>query len=189
MKNIITIILLAISFTSHAQADKTEIKEQKADRKQDIRENAAEHKALSKLKVDYNLFRRQMLALKEYGDERKKIPDLQKASKMTVKIVAYVDSVDADDSAKTLLGYIAENVGDNSTNIFEITYDRAQKKITAVKPTGETSDIEQDENGDTRTPGAKKAPGKKSKGDDDDDENLDEPDPLKRKSPEPVDKE
>ena len=189
MKNIITILfLLLISIPTHAQVDKADVKEQKADRKQDIRENAAEHKALSKLKVDYNLFRRQMIALKEYGDERKKIPAIQKASKMTVKIVAYIDSVEADDSSKTLTGFIAENVGDNSTNIFEITYDRSQKKITAVKPTDETSDIEQDENGDTKKPGPKKAGAKKSKGDDDDDD-IEEPNPGKRKSPEPVDKE
>ena len=182
MKNISTILfLLLISITSHAQIDKADVKEQKADRKQDIRENAAEHKALSKLKVDYNLFRRQMIALKEYGDERKKIPAIQKASKMTVKIVAYIDSVEADDSSKTLTGFIVENVGDNSTNIFEITYDRAQKKITAVKPTGETSDIEQDETGDTKKPGPKKATTKKPKGDDDDDDDTDEPASKKKK--------
>ena len=184
MKNIVTILfLLALNITTHAQADKQEVKEQKADRKQEIRENAAEHKAISKQKVDYNLFRRQMLQLKEYADERKKIPDLQKASKMTVKIVAYIDSLDgADDSSKTLIGFIAENVGDNSTNIYEITYDRAQKKITTVKPTGETSDIEQDENGDTKKPGVKKTVKKKTKTDDDDDEEED-PNPKKKKDP------
>ncbi len=183
MKNIIiTLLLLTITFTSHAQVDKSDAKEAKTDRKQDIRENAAEHKQLSKQKVDYNLFRRQMLALKEYGDERKKIPALQKASKMTVKIVVYVDSLDgSDDNSKTLTGYIAENVGDNSTNIYEITYDRAQKKITAVKPTGETSDIEQDENADAKKPAAKKPGAKKAKGDDDDDDGDDEPASSKKK--------
>ena len=167
-------ILLLISFTitSHAQDDKT-------DRKQELRDNAAEKKIASKQKVDYNLFRRQMLTLKEYGDERKKIPALQKATKMTVKIVAYVDSLDdAGDDAKTLVGYISENIGDNSTNIFEITYDRALKKIITIKPTGETPDIEQDD-ADVKKATPKKATTKKAKGDDDDD--ADENPPAKKK--------
>ncbi len=170
MKNIITILFLLASgiITSYAQVDKTDAKEQKTDRKQEIKENAAEHKSLSKLKVDYNLFRRQMIATKEYADERKKIPAIQKASKMIVKIVAYVDSVDADDSTKSLTGFIAENVGDNSTNIFELTYDRGTKKIVTIKPTGETSDIEQDE--DVKKPAAKKTTVKKSKDDEDEDD-------------------
>ncbi len=47
-----------------------------------------------------------MLALKEYTDERKKIPSVQKENKMPVKIVAVVDtSGDMDDEAskKTLI--------------------------------------------------------------------------------------
>ncbi len=168
-KHIFILFLLAFALTSHAQDDKT-------DRKQELRDNAAEKKTASKLKVDYNLFRRQMLALPEYGDERKKIPALQKASKMAVKIVAYVDSIDdAGDDVKTLMGYIIENVGDNSTNIYEITYDRATKKITTVKPTGETSDIEQDD-ADTKKTSPKKTTAKKTKGDDDEDQ------PAKKKS-------
>jgi len=175
MKKQLTIIfLLAFAITSHAQDDKTE-------RKQEIRDNAAEKKVVSKLKVDYNLFRRQILTLPEYGEERKKIPALQKASKMTVKIVAYVDSVDdAGDDLKTLIGYISENVGDNATNIYEITYDRALKKITTVKPTGETSDIEQEDNGDVKKAAPKKAATKKTKGDDDDEDGEDDQ-PAKRK--------
>ena len=182
MKHYITVILLvALSITSYAQANKPD-KNDKADRKQEIRENAEEHKALSKQKVDYNLFRRQMLALKEYGDERKKVPALQKASKMTVKIAVYIDSLnDAGDSAKTLVGYITENVGDNSTNIFECTYDRTTKKITAVKATGETSDIEQDESAaEPKKTSVKKTTAKKSK-DDDDDDDGDEEKPTNKK--------
>ena len=174
-KHIAILFLLAFTITAHAQDDKTE-------RKQDLRDNAAEKKLVSKQKVDYNLFRRQMLTLKEYGEERKKIPALQKASKMTVKIVAYVDSLDdAGDDAKTLIGYISENVGDNSTNIYEITYDRALKKITTIKPTGETSDIEQEDNADIKKTTPKKATTKKPKGDDDDDD-ADENPPAKKKS-------
>ena len=166
-KHLIIIFLLALATTSSAQTKK----EERDERIQDIHQNAAEKKIVSKLKVDNNLFRRQMLALPEYADERKKIPALRNASKMPVKIAVYVDSLgDAGDEAKTLTGYICENIGDNSTNIFEITYDRAAKKITAVKPTGETSDIEQDNDTEIRKPGVKKPAAKKNKGEDDDDD-------------------
>ena len=169
------LFLLVLTIIAQAQDDKTE-------RKQELRDNAAEKKIVSKQKVDYNLFRRQMLTLKEYGDERKKIPALQKASKMTVKIVAYVDSLDdAGDDAKTLMGYICENVGDNTTNIYEITYDRATKNITTIKPTGETPDIEQEDNADVKKASPKKTTAKKPKGDDDDDD-ADENPPTKKKS-------
>jgi hypothetical protein len=174
-KHLVVLLLLTCSIIARAQDDKTE-------RKQELRENAAEKKVASKQKVDYNLFRRQMLALKEYADERKKIPALQKASKMTVKIVAYVDSLDdAGDDAKTLMGYISENIGDNTTNIYEITYDRALKKITTIKPTGETPDIEQDD-ADAKKPATKKTTAKKAKGDDDDDDDAEEPQPAKKKT-------
>ena len=179
-KHFIIIFLLAFAASSFAQTNK-DTKDDKVERKQEIRENAAEKKIVSKLKVDNNLFRRQMLALPEYADERKKIPALQKASKMPVKIAVYVDSLgDAGDEAKTLTGYICEIVGDNSTNIFEVTYDRALKKITTVKPTGETSDIEQDNDTEVKKAGAKKPAAKKAKGDDDDDD-ADEDAPAKKK--------
>jgi len=160
-------LLLFISISSYAQTDKEE-------RKQDIRDNADERKRITKEKVDYNLFHRQLIALKEYADEREKIPALQKASKMPVKIVTSIDSLDeqADDSKiKTITGYITENVGDNSVNVYEVTYDRTLKKIVSVKATGETSDIEQEDATDNKT-GAKKA-GAKKNGDDDDDPDED----------------
>ena len=70
-------------------------------------------------------------------------------------------------------------VGDNSVNVYEITYDRSLKKIVSVKATGETSDIEQDES-DKKT-GVKKTNAKKKKGDDDDDD-TDEDAPFKKKT-------
>ena len=183
MKNIVSLLfLLTIGISSYAQTDKD-------DRKQEIRDNAQEKKTISKEKVDYNLFRRQMLALKEYSDERKKIPALQKASKMPVKVIAYVDSLDgAGDNAenKTLIGYITEIVGDNATNIYETTYDRALKKIITVKATGETSDIEQEETGTKKTI-EKKSTAKKAK-DDDDDDDADDDKPVKKKDIDPNDK-
>ena len=176
-KNILLLFLLALGITSYAQDTKSD----KDERQQEIRDNEQERKTVAKQRVDYNLFRRQILALKEYSDERKKIPALQKASKLPVKIVAYIDSVDdAGDEAKnkTLTGYISENIGDNSTNIYEITYDRTLKKITTVKATGETSDVEQDETTGKKATD-KKASSKKTKDEDDDD--ADEEKPTKKK--------
>jgi len=176
MKNkIIILLLLSFNISSYAQTDKD-------DRKQDIRDNPQERKTITKEKVDYNLFHRQIIALKEYADERKKIPALQKASKMPVKIVSTIDSVDdvADNEKnKTLTGYITENVGDNSVNVYEITYDRSLKKIVSVKATGETSDAEQEES--DKNTGVKKTSAKKKKGEDDDDD-VDEDAPSKKKA-------
>ncbi len=171
---IILLLLVFVSITSYAQTDKEE-------RKQDIRETAQERKTITKEKVDYNLFHRQLIALKEYADERKKIPALQKASKMTVKITTSIDSLDeqADDSKiKTITGYITENVGDNSVNVYEVTYDRTSKKIVSVKATGETSDIEQDDVTGKKTT-TKKTSAKK-KGDEDDDDADEDAAPKKK---------
>lgn len=171
-KNIILLFLLAFAFASYAQADKSD----KEERKQEIKANEQERKTLTKERVDYNLFHRQLVALKEYSDERKKIPALQKASKMPVKIVASIDSVDDvgdETKSKTLTGYISENIGDNSTNIYEVTYDRTLKKIISVKATGETSDIEQEETTGKKTT-EKKTSVKKTKDEDDDDADEDQ---------------
>lgn len=82
------------------------------------------------LKNDMVIFKKQILGLKEYALERKKIPDLQKTSKMAVKVTAVIDSESTENSAesKTLIGYIKQDVGDNTTNMYELTYDRAQKR-------------------------------------------------------------
>ena len=172
------LFLFALTTTAFAQSDKSD----RDDRKQEIRDNTQERKAIAKEKVDYNLFRRQMLALPEYIDERKKIPALQKASKMSVKIVAYVDTVDnlGDDAKNTpLTGYISEVVGYNTTNMFEVSYDRALKKIVAVKATGETSDIDAPDDAAKTTPG-KKATTKKAK-DEDEDDDADDDKPAKKR--------
>jgi hypothetical protein len=175
-KYIPVLFLLLLSLASYAQTDKDE-------RKQDIRDNANVRKINTKEKVDYNLFHRQLIALKEYSDEKKKIPALQKASKMMVKITTSIDSLDdPEDDAKnkTLTGYITENVGDNSVNVYEVTYDRASKKIISVKTTGETSDVEQEDATDKKN-NSKKASAKKTK-DDDDDDNANDDKPSKKKS-------
>ena len=123
-------------------------------------------------KTDIIAFHRQILTLKEYMDERAKIPSLQKANKVTVKVKAIVDStvdMDAEEDAKAtkLKGYIRQQIGDPSVNLSEITYDRTKKKITAVVPTGDTLDSAAAAV-KAKKPEAKKAAPRKPKDEDDD---------------------
>lgn len=175
MKHILTLLLLVTSIACFAQTDKTDLQERKADNRQRYEERTSK----AKEKVEYNLFRRQMLVLPEYVEERKKIPALQKATKTPVRVVVYIDSLNDAEDNKTLTGYIREDAGDNTANVYEVTYDRAQKKITAVKPTGESIDIEKDDA--TDKPVKEKTIRKKSKDDDDDDDADEKPAKTKHK--------
>lgn len=140
------------------------------------KEEKEEKKAASKQKVEYNVFRRQILTLPEFGDERRKVAELQKGMKQQVKLVAYVDSTNDAEDAKTLAGYIRENVGDNTTDVYEVTYDRALKKITAVRPTGDKLELDKDEKPVKKSAAASK----KQK-----DEDADEEEPAAKKKPQP----
>jgi len=177
MKHKFTLLFLlsiAMCITSFAQKEKMD-KDEK-DEKRDARTTRI------KDKTDYALFHRQMLSLKEYGDERRKIPNLQKANKMTVKVSAVVDTtIDADDEAgnKTLIGYIKEDIGDNSSNVYEVTFDRTQKKIVGVKYTGEANEVEKEDKAAPKKAAPAKAIRKKNK-DDDDDDDQDEEKPSKK---------
>jgi hypothetical protein len=162
------LLFILLSTAVFAQADKDEKKEERAERK-----------AAAKDRVDYNVFRRQILATKEYSDERHKMQGLQKNTKEPIKVVAYVDSTESED-VKLLTGYIAVNVGDNSTNVYEFKYDRAAKKIATSKPTGETVEIEAEEKPTARNTTAKPASSKKKT--DEDEEEDEEEKPSKRKS-------
>lgn len=165
---LLTLLLLALQFTIMAQTGKKEPMD-----KEDRKEAIDERKAKNKDKVDNNLFRRQMLSLKEYADERKKIPELQKTNKGVVKVVAYVDTLDGDDGKnKSLIGYICEIVGDNATNVYEATYDRAQKKIINVRMTQEGAELEKEA---AAAKGASKKAVKKT-----DDDDADEPKAAKK---------
>jgi hypothetical protein len=169
------LILLTLSFNAWGQNNRTD-----DDDKAEKKEAKAAH---IKDKTDYNLFHRQMLSLKEYSEERKKIPSLQKANKITVKVVAVVDTSDnGDDDAnnKTLTGYIRQDMGDNSINVYEVTFDRKQKKIIAVKPTGDAGDAENETDATEKKP-TKKAVHKKNKDDDDDGDDDDTPPTKKQK--------
>ena len=139
-----------------------------------VRHASAEAKQKSKDRAEYGAFRKEIAALKEFADEKKKIPKLQKENKEVVKVIVTIDSVETDDaSIKTLTGYITQQIGDNSTNAFEIIFDRATKKITTVKRTGESADPEPVE-AKTKTTAVKKvAPAKKKKEGDEDEEEED----------------
>jgi len=167
MKSTISILFLSCLLhgaTVFAQTDKDDRKEERAEKTEESKEKA-------KAKTDYNLFHRQMLALKEYSEERRKIPALQKANKMTVKIAAVVDSSDEDAQSKVLTGYIVQNIGDNSTNLYQVTFDRVQKKIITVKHTAEAIEAEKSDKADKdEKTEEKKTIHKKSKDDDDDDD-------------------
>src|ERR1043165_876123 len=154
LKYLLCVGLLASSVSAIAQTDK---------------EDREEKKAVAKQKVEYNVFRRQILTLPEFGDERRKVAELQKGTKTPIKVVAFVDSTTDADDAKTLIGFIRDNAGDNSTDVYEITYDRALKKIIAVRPTGETLEIDKDEKPVKKgTAAAKKQ--KADEGDDEEDQ-------------------
>jgi hypothetical protein len=139
-----------------------------------------------KERADYGIFRRQAAALKEFGEERKKIPALQKENKETVKVFVAVDSIDSDDTTKNkfIQGYIVQQIGENTANAYELTFDRAQRKITTVKRTGESADPEAGEPKEKKTttaaakkPGttaAKPAPKKKKDPDGDDEDEEEE---------------
>jgi hypothetical protein len=96
-------------------------------------------------KSDFNNFRRQIMKLQEYVNEKNKIPRLKKQNNTTVKVIALVDSTSAendDDNSQSLplTGFIAQIMGNDTFNAYEIEYDRVAKKITSVKQTGEGMD-------------------------------------------------
>jgi hypothetical protein len=166
-------LLLVITFgfiaTSFAQTDK-----------EDRQEKREETKAKIKDRTDYNLFHRQMLSLKEFGDERRKIPALQKSNKAVIKVKAVVDSSDDDSQSKILTGNIVQIIGDNSINVYDVTFDRATKKIVSVKHTPEAIEADKEDKADAaeKTTDPKKAIHKKAKTDDDED---DDEKPVKEK--------
>ncbi len=140
-------------------------------------------------KNDIALFRRQIMALPEYAAERLKIPALQKSSKMAVKLSAVIDTdaLESGTDVKMLNGYIRQDVGDNTTNLYDLVYDRTQRKIVSVKRTQEAMDADKEANDEkeekeTAKKGhttVKKAV-KKNK-DDDEDDDPDEEKPSKTK--------
>lgn len=165
IQKIAAILLLCCTASLAASA---QLREYDKDRK----EEQAEQKATSKAKVDMNVFRRQILALPEFSEQRRTLPELKKKVNGVPKIYAVVDSTGDIETAKTFAGYIAIAIGDHVVDIYELTYDRAQKKIIKIKPTGQT--VLEDDPLPTDRSEAK--PKKKKRGDDDEDEDEDEDD-------------
>ena len=100
---------------------------------------SAEAQQRMKVKAEYSQIKRLILALPEFTAEKKKIPTILAANRgQTVKVIPTIDSVEGDTTTiKTITGYITQLVGDNATNIYEVTYDRIEQKLTSVKRTGE----------------------------------------------------
>src|SRR4051812_23001409 len=72
--SLLFVCLVTLSAPSFAQQKEKMTREEKDEK------NQARMSRIN-AKNDYVVFRRQILALKEYGDERRKIPALQKANK------------------------------------------------------------------------------------------------------------
>lgn len=182
MKNKISFFLifyLFLGITSFAQKDKL-TREDKDEK------NLARTERVNN-KNDVALFRKQIMALKEYAMERQKIPALQKTSKMAVKVTAVIDTDATDNAAdsKTLIGYIRQDVGDNTTNMYELIYDRAQKKIVSVTRTPEAAETDKEATEEkedmTTTKKTKAKKSNKKNQDEDEDNDPDEEKPSKKK--------
>ena len=172
----ITCLLLVCSFGMMAQQPP-------------VRHASPEVRQRARDRSDYSLFRREITALKEFAEEKKKALAIQKENKEVVKVIATIDSVDTDDTAKmkTITGYITQQIGDVSANAYELTFDRTTRKITGIKRTGESTEPEVAEpKAKPATPKAevkKAAPAKKKKTGDDEDEEEDEKEEKEDKTP------
>lgn len=174
MKYILPVFFLLFSVVPAAS-----IAQQRDD--EERKEAQIEKKSANKDRVDNNVFRRQILTLPEFSDQRKKIAELRNQGKGIAKIYAVVDSLNENADEKFLIGYIQLSLGDNSVNVYEITYDRKLKNIILIKPTGETLEVEKEEKDEKATPKKttskpvpKKAAPKKKKTDEEGDEEEDE---------------
>ncbi len=142
--------------------------------KEDRKEEQAERRAANSEKVDLTVFRRQILTLPEFAEERRKLIEIRKQTKAIPKIYAVADSMSEHPDPNMLMGYITLTLGDDAVNVYELTFDRKQKKIVKIKPTGDTLEIEKPALSDKQERSGKKATTPKKKSDDDDEEEDDE---------------
>jgi len=145
--------------------------------KDDRKEATEERKAANKDRVDYTVFRRQILTLTEFSDERRKLAQLKNEGKGIGKIYAVVDSMNEQPDDKFLKGYIQLVMGDNSANVYELTFDRNLKRIILVRPTGEQLEVEKTTPASRRPAAVKpplKAKPKKKTGEEDEEEEAEE---------------
>jgi hypothetical protein len=171
MKKKISVLLLccfAICFSSFAQKEK--LSREDKDEKNQARLDRINNKN------DIALFRRQIMALKEYAAEKQKIPALTKSTGTQARVIIFVDTEAVENETKTLMGAIRQDVGENSTTMYEIMFDRTQRKIISVKRTPEAMDAdkeaadEKEESATTKKAGIKKTVHKKNKDEDEDDD-------------------
>jgi len=145
--------------------------------KDDRKEATEERKSANKDRVDYTVFRRQILTLTEFSDERRKLAQLKSDGKGIGKIYAVVDSTNEQPDDKFLKGYIQLVMADNTANVYELTFDRNLKRIILVRPTGEQLEVEK-ATPTTRKPTAAKPPlkakPKKKTGDEEEEEEAEE---------------
>jgi len=180
-----TICLLAISATAIAQAP---VQKEKMTREEKDEKNAAREARIN-AKNEYAIFRRQAQALPEFGEERRKAGKLANDTKQAVKVVVAIDSLDeGDTTTKALTGYIVQNNGDNAILLYDLSFDRKERKIVSVRRNAEAAEAEKTEKEEKEERAAEKAekkaeakeatkPGgtpKKKKSDDDDDDEGDD---------------
>lgn len=136
-------------------------------------------------KNDIAVFRKQLAGSKEYSAERARLATMQKAGKGQFRLSAVVDTGDLDNSASQNLlnGYIREDEGDNSTNVYEAVFDRKMKKIISMKKTADAEAMDEDDADDQadtdKSSNHKKMNSKKVKDADDEDEDV----PTTRRKP------
>jgi len=164
MKRILLLMLMLC--TVHAFGQKT---------KEDRKEEQDEKKTANKDRVDISVFRRQILSLTEFSDQRRKVAEWRAQGKGAIKIFAVVDSLNDVEDGKFLKGYIQLIKGDEVANVYELTFDRGLKRITLVKPTSEKLDLGDDEEkAERKAKPVTAKPAKKKKTGDDDEEDEEE---------------
>jgi len=173
MRSILSILLLLVATAPCFS---------QARHKEERKEAQDEKKSATRDKVDYTLFRRQILTLTEFSDQRRKLAELKKEGKGMAKIFAVVDSLNENADGKFLTGYIQLVLGDNIVNVYELTFDRSVKRIILVKSTGEQLEVEKEARSAPGKPATKAKP-KKKKSEDDDEEDEEEEEKEEKEKP------
>jgi len=189
MNRYIPFLLLLLITNFAAVAQNTQQKEKMTREEKD--EKTAARQARIDAKNDYFQFRKQIQALAEFAEEKRKLLKLQENKKVPVRIVIAIDSLDEGDTSKTLTGYIVRNTGDDASLRYDITYDRTQRKIVSVKKTQEAIETDKEvqeakeemaeEKAVQKKSAAKPPVSKKKSDDDDEDDEPEEEKPTKSK--------
>lgn len=151
--------------------------------KEDRKEEQDERRAAGKDRVDYAVFRRQILSITEFSDQRRKIAEWKAQGKGIAKIYAVVDSLNDNEDGKFLKGYIRLIMGGSVADVYELSFDRGLKRIVLVKPTGEQLEIEEPAKPERKRNTASPVKKKKTGDEDDEDETGDDDDEEKDRKP------